>query len=53
MSSANDPLLDLDVLASEYVERLRRGEDPSVSGYASAHPALASQIRSSIFTHVD
>jgi eukaryotic-like serine/threonine-protein kinase len=35
----------LDRLAGEFVERLRRGEQPEVSQYADCHPELAGQIR--------
>ncbi len=35
----------LDALAAEFVERQRRGEDPSVSEYAANHPELADAIR--------
>src|SRR5476651_109162 len=35
----------VDVLAEEFAERLRRGERPSVSSYAAAHPEHAEQIR--------
>ncbi|MBP89045.1 MAG: hypothetical protein CMJ64_20410 [Planctomycetaceae bacterium] len=43
-----DPTLDRDpveFLAEEFMERLRRGEYPSVEEYASAHPEKAEQIR--------
>lgn len=32
-------------LAEEFIERLRRGEQPSVTEYAREHPTLAEQIR--------
>ena len=35
----------VDVLAEEFVDRLRRGEHPSVSDYAAAHPNHAAQLR--------
>jgi serine/threonine protein kinase/tetratricopeptide (TPR) repeat protein len=35
----------VDVLAEEFADRLRRGEHPSVSDYAAAHPAHADQLR--------
>jgi len=41
-SSEQDPV---DVLAEEFAARLRRGERPSVSDYAAAHPEHADQIR--------
>lgn len=35
----------LDVLAEEFAERLRRGERPSVSDYAAAHPDHAAELK--------
>jgi serine/threonine protein kinase/tetratricopeptide (TPR) repeat protein len=35
----------VDVLAEEFADRLRRGEHPSVSDYAAAHPDHADQLR--------
>ena len=35
----------IEELADEFVERLRRGEYPSVSEYASQRPDLAEEIR--------
>ncbi len=35
----------VDVLAEEFVERLRRGEHPSVSDYAARHPDHAEQLQ--------
>src|SRR4051794_26420750 len=35
----------VDVLAEEFADRLRRGEHPSVSDYAAAHPEHAEQLR--------
>ena len=35
----------VDVLAEEFADRLRRGEHPSVSDYAAAHPEHADQLR--------
>jgi serine/threonine protein kinase len=35
----------VDVLAEEFADRLRRGEHPSVSDYAAAHPTHADQLR--------
>ncbi|HEV3384100.1 MAG TPA: serine/threonine-protein kinase, partial [Gemmata sp.] len=35
----------VDVLAEEFVDRLRRGEHPSVSDYAAANPDHAEQLR--------
>ncbi len=41
-SDDRDPV---DVLAEEFADRLRRGEHPSVSDYAVAHPLHAEQLR--------
>lgn len=35
----------LEVLAAEYMERLRQGQSPSVEEYAAQHPSLAEEIR--------
>ena len=35
----------IDRLAEEFVERLRRGEQPSLTEYADKHPELAGEIR--------
>jgi len=35
----------LDLLASEFADRCRRGESPSVEAYAAQHPELADDIR--------
>lgn len=35
----------VDALAAEYVERLRRGDAPSIESYAAANPELADDIR--------
>ena len=40
--SQRDPL---EVLAEEFVDRLRRGEAPSIGDYAAEHPDLADRIR--------
>ncbi|AWM40990.1 Serine/threonine-protein kinase PknB [Gemmata obscuriglobus] len=42
LSDDRDPV---DVLAEEFADRLRRGEHPSVSAYAAAHPDHAEQLR--------
>lgn len=42
LSDDRDPV---DVLAEEFADRLRRGEHPSVSDYAAAHPDHADQLR--------
>jgi serine/threonine protein kinase len=42
LSDDRDPV---DVLAEEFADRLRRGEHPSVSDYAAAHPDCADQLR--------
>lgn len=41
-SDERDPV---DVLAEEFADRLRRGEHPSVSDFALAHPEYAEQLR--------
>ena len=41
-TSERDPL---ELLAAEYMERLRQGERPSVENYAARHPELAEEIR--------
>jgi eukaryotic-like serine/threonine-protein kinase len=41
-STERDPL---EALAAEFVERQRRGENPSVPEYAARHPELADEIR--------
>jgi serine/threonine protein kinase len=35
----------LDLVAEEFTERLRRGEDPTVDAYAAKHPEIAAEIR--------
>lgn len=40
----NHPL-PIDDLLDEFVERLRRGENPSIASYATAHPEYAAEIR--------
>jgi hypothetical protein len=35
----------LEVLAEEFVQRLRDGQSPAVSEYTSRYPALADDIR--------
>ncbi len=35
----------LELLASDFLARLRRGESPSIADYAQAYPALATEIR--------
>jgi serine/threonine protein kinase len=41
-SDERDPV---DILAEEFAARLRRGEHPSVTEYAAAHPDLADELR--------
>ena len=36
----------LDLLADEFLDRLRRGEHPSISEYVTRHPELAEDIQS-------
>jgi serine/threonine protein kinase len=45
MSETNIERDPIELLASEFVERQRRGERPSVEDYAKAHPELAAEIR--------
>ncbi|HEY1191634.1 MAG TPA: serine/threonine-protein kinase [Gemmata sp.] len=42
LTDDRDPV---DVLAEEFADRLRRGEHPSVSAYAAAHPDHAEQLK--------
>ncbi|MBM3980329.1 MAG: serine/threonine protein kinase [Planctomycetes bacterium] len=42
LTDDRDPV---DVLAEEFADRLRRGEHPSVSAYAAAHPAHAAELK--------
>ena len=35
----------IDTLADEFLERLQRGETPSISEYEQAHPACAEELR--------
>ncbi len=41
-STERDPL---EVLAAEYMERLRQGQRPSIEEYSAQHPELAEEIR--------
>jgi len=45
MNDSDETRNPVERLAEEFVERCRRGEHPSVSEYAEAHPAWADQIR--------
>jgi eukaryotic-like serine/threonine-protein kinase len=42
VQTERDPL---EMLAAEYMERLRRGQRPDIEDYAARHPALAQGIR--------
>ena len=42
LSTERDPL---EMLAAEYMERLRQGQSPSIADYAARHPELAEEIR--------
>jgi eukaryotic-like serine/threonine-protein kinase len=42
--SGSDPI-GIEALAEEYLDRLRRGENPSVDDYMRCYPALAEEIR--------
>jgi eukaryotic-like serine/threonine-protein kinase len=46
MADSNTERDPLEVLATEFVERLRKGEQPSVGEYAAKHPDLAEDIHS-------
>jgi serine/threonine protein kinase len=43
--TADEDLTQLDVIAEEFLERCRRGEDPSVVDYAARYPQWAADIR--------
>jgi len=45
MSEANTERDPLELLAAEYMERLRLGQRPSIEDYAAQHPDLAAEIR--------
>lgn len=45
MPSPDEQRDPLEVLAAEFTERLRRGENPSLDEYAVKHPDLAAEIR--------
>ena len=45
MTSPNSERDPLEVLAAEFMERLRQGQRPSVEEYAEQHPELAEEIR--------
>jgi eukaryotic-like serine/threonine-protein kinase len=42
LNAERDPL---ELLAAEYMERLREGQHPDIEDYAAQHPALANDIR--------
>jgi eukaryotic-like serine/threonine-protein kinase len=42
LNTERDPL---EVLAAEYMDRLRQGQSPSIEEYAAQHPSLAEEIR--------
>jgi len=42
MSDSDSSIVE--TLADEFAERLRRGESPSISEYADAHPECADEI---------
>ena len=46
MIQENPPRDPVEVLATEFVERRRRGEHPSVDEYAERYPQWSDQIRS-------
>ena len=45
MGDPNTERDPLEVLAAEYMERLRQGQRPSIEEYATCHPDLAEEIR--------
>ena len=45
MADPNTERDPLEVLAAEYMERLRQGQRPSIEEYATQHPGLAEEIR--------
>jgi eukaryotic-like serine/threonine-protein kinase len=45
MADPNTERDPLEVLAAEYMERLRQGQCPSIEKYAARHPGLAEEIR--------
>jgi len=45
MADPNTERDPLEMLAAEYMERLRQGQRPSVEEYAAQHPELAEEIR--------
>ena len=45
MADPNAERDPLEMLAAEYMERLRQGQHPSISEYAVQHPELAEEIR--------
>jgi serine/threonine protein kinase/tetratricopeptide (TPR) repeat protein len=45
MADPNTERDPLEVLAAEYMERLRQGQRPSIEEYAARHPGLAEEIR--------
>ena len=45
MADPNTEREPLEVLAAEYMERLRQGQRPSIEEYAAQHPDLAEEIR--------
>ena len=45
MADTNPDRDPLEMLAAEYMERLRQGQRPSIEEYATQHPELAEEIR--------
>ncbi|HOW68875.1 MAG TPA: serine/threonine-protein kinase, partial [Candidatus Paceibacterota bacterium] len=45
MPDANTDRDPLELLAADYMDRLRQGQHPSIEDYAEQHPALAQEIR--------
>lgn len=44
-SPVTDDRDPVDVIAEEFADRFRRGEQPSIADYLSRHPALAAELR--------
>ncbi|MCX6928017.1 MAG: serine/threonine-protein kinase [Verrucomicrobia bacterium] len=45
MANSNPEREPLEVLAAEYMDRLRQGQHPDIEEYAAGHPDLAEEIR--------
>ena len=45
MNSSSDNQEPVELLADEFMERKRRGEQPTIDDYCQLHPELAEEIR--------